>query len=390
MPHLRTRTATPLISQLLKWSPSVSIIGMRQCGKSTLAKGLATSYFSLDDQKLMRAFENGDYFAIESAKEPTVIDEIQKYPPLFDQVKKWIDDRKRPGRFLLTGSVRFGSRKGIKESLTGRTVSFELLPMTLEECHNIEPVSILSRLASQSPETFFKNYTEVFTPEQILTYIQKGGMPGICFLRSSAARNELWRAHLETVLDRDLNLILSSKFSFEKKEQLLRLLYEDPSNPKDYALLARLLSSSQPTVKALISAYEGLFLIRRHGPYFFPEDAGLAHTLAPDILNERLNLLLRYTYSRLLALTHYEMRGESKLQHFRTKGGAEVHFVLSTPSAVFGFVVDAGDGASEKSLKSLGSLGKTLKKRFIPCVIHMGKKAYLSSRTVFCIPWTWL
>jgi predicted AAA+ superfamily ATPase len=262
--------------------------------------------------------------------------------------------------------------------------------MTLEECHNIEPVSILSRLASQSPETFFKNYTEVFTPEQILTYIQKGGMPGICFLRSSAARNELWRAHLETVLDRDLNLILSSKFSFEKKEQLLRLLYEDPSNPKDYALLARLLSSSQPTVKALISAYEGLFLIRRHGPYFFPEDAGLAHTLAPDILNERLNLLLRYTYSRLLALTHYEMRGESKLQHFRTKGGAEVHFVLSTPSAVFGFVVDAGDGASEKSLKSLGSLGKTLKKRFIPCVIHMGKKAYLSSRTVFCIPWTWL
>jgi len=66
---------------------------------------------------------------------PLVIDECQLAPALFPALKEWVRVRKSPGQFLLTGSVRFSSRKAIRESLTGRMIAWELLPMDWSEMH---------------------------------------------------------------------------------------------------------------------------------------------------------------------------------------------------------------------------------------------------------------
>jgi len=135
MPHLRLRILENQIRHDLSWSPVVSVLGMRQVGKSTLLSQLGKTYMTLDDDETLRKFERGDWSTVEASETPLVIDEAQKSPGLFDRVKLIVDRRKRPNQFLLTGSVRFLSRKQIRESLTGRTSLLELLPLTLAESH---------------------------------------------------------------------------------------------------------------------------------------------------------------------------------------------------------------------------------------------------------------
>src|SRR5262245_61196669 len=111
MPHLRHRYLRKNIESDLSWSPVVSVLGMRQVGKTTLLRQIGGDYRTLDDDGFLRKLEQGIWTEIESGKSPMTIDEAQKAPGLFDRVKLIVDQRRRPGQFLLTGSVRFLSKK---------------------------------------------------------------------------------------------------------------------------------------------------------------------------------------------------------------------------------------------------------------------------------------
>ena len=91
-------------------------------------------YVSLDDEEHLRS-ANGDAKAfVDALNAPgTAIDECQLSEPLFPALKERIRRNKRPGQFYLSGSVRFTSKKQIRESLTGRIMTADLYPLTLSE-----------------------------------------------------------------------------------------------------------------------------------------------------------------------------------------------------------------------------------------------------------------
>ena len=91
-------------------------------------------YVSLDDEEHLR-FANGDAKAfVDALNAPgTAFDECQLSEPLFPALKERVRRNKRPGQFYLSGSVRFTSRKQIRESLTGRIMTADLYPLTLSE-----------------------------------------------------------------------------------------------------------------------------------------------------------------------------------------------------------------------------------------------------------------
>src|SRR5690606_22368569 len=62
-----------------------------------------------------------------------VLDEIQRMPDLFRQLRPVIDRDRRPGRFILTGSASPALVKGVSESLAGRIAYLELSPINLLE-----------------------------------------------------------------------------------------------------------------------------------------------------------------------------------------------------------------------------------------------------------------
>ncbi len=119
------RHLTPLVAEALQDTPVVLLQGARQVGKSTLAKELLKShaegrYLSLDDPAVRRAAEVDPVGFVAQAKGLTVLDEIQLAPQLFRAIKTEVDQDRRPGRFLLTGSANVLVLPKLSESLAGR------------------------------------------------------------------------------------------------------------------------------------------------------------------------------------------------------------------------------------------------------------------------------
>ncbi len=90
-------------------SPVLFLRGARQVGKSTLAKSLTASkfpakYVTLDNApSLVLAKEDPAGF-IAGQPKPLIIDEVQRVPELLLAIKEAVDNRRKPGQFLLTGS----------------------------------------------------------------------------------------------------------------------------------------------------------------------------------------------------------------------------------------------------------------------------------------------
>ena len=116
--------------------PVVAVTGMRQTGKSTFLQEQpelkGRRYVTLDDfAQLAAAKENPDRFV--DTDEPLTIDEAQRCPELFIAIKRAVDRRRVPGRFILSGSANFLMMKNISESLAGRAVYFTMHPFSSRE-----------------------------------------------------------------------------------------------------------------------------------------------------------------------------------------------------------------------------------------------------------------
>ncbi|MGK5089615.1 AAA family ATPase [Bdellovibrionota bacterium FG-2] len=391
MPHLRERVAASFIQKELTWSPCVSIYGMRQCGKTTLASQLSKAYVTLDDDSVLSRMQKGDWSELEQTLHPLTIDEAQKFGPLFDRVKLLVDRKKKPGQFILTGSVRFSLRKEIRESLTGRTTLFELLPFTIAECHNHRQNDFLESVFACSPVQLIARLKARAwcTPDQIKHYLATGGMPGICFKRDEKARLRLWSSHLDTVMARDLPLVLQTRLTIPRLREVYTLLARMQGQPLNRLAIARAAGVSRPTVDSLLRAFEGLFLIRFHGNTVYCEDHGLASfSLAGHQLETRY-FWQRWIYSELLAHLRYLHTDSFSFEDYRTRGGAEVPFLVSLPKkGKLGITFDPGPGASEKSLRSLASYRKKTDAKAI--VLHLGKTGYVTSTGIPAVPLSWL
>lgn len=115
--------------------PAVVLSGARQTGKTTLVRNLwpQATYVSLDwPEKAAQAQETPEAF-LRGLAGPAIIDEVQYAPELFRHLKILIDEDRRPGRFVLTGSQTFALMQGVSESLAGRCAALELSTLSAGE-----------------------------------------------------------------------------------------------------------------------------------------------------------------------------------------------------------------------------------------------------------------
>jgi predicted AAA+ superfamily ATPase len=278
MAPLRTRYLSKPLLDALRWSPSISVIGMRQTGKTTLMKQLSRTYLSLDNDQLLGEFERSNWAALKKAQAPAAIDECQKLPKLIDRIKLLIDERKQMGRFLMSGSVRFLSRKQIRESLTGRTLILEMLPFLISEAHDRPLRGDFLDVFKSSDEAWFRRLAKQsrLNDHQLFEHLERGGLPGIGFRRDAQMRGQLFQVHLDTLLGRDLFFLNQTRLTSEKLRNLYRELCLIQGLPINESEIARKTGMTPPTVKKMIDTFSGLFLLRRHGKTLYCEDGGLA------------------------------------------------------------------------------------------------------------------
>ena len=133
---LYARLVEPRIAQALSDTPIVLLSGPRQTGKTTLVRKIAQDkglrYITLDDE-LSRLSAQEDPQGLVRSLDTAVIDEVQRAPGLLLALKKSIDEDRRPGRFLLTGSSNLMTVPTVADSLAGRMETLSLLPLSQSE-----------------------------------------------------------------------------------------------------------------------------------------------------------------------------------------------------------------------------------------------------------------
>ncbi|MGH9361783.1 MAG: AAA family ATPase [Thermoanaerobaculia bacterium] len=105
------------------------LTGPRQSGKTTLLRhefGMEFRYVSLEDPDLRAASLSDPRGFLAAHPPPCILDEVQNSAHLLSYIKSAIDDDRKPGRWILTGSRHFPLMEGITQSLAGRAAVLQL------------------------------------------------------------------------------------------------------------------------------------------------------------------------------------------------------------------------------------------------------------------------
>ena len=136
-PPLKRRHALRLVEETLADTPITVVQGARQVGKSTLVRQVLgerdVRVLSLDSAPVCNAAKADPGAFVRQSDGLLVIDEVQRVPELILAIKDSVDEDRRPGRFLITGSANLLELPGTQESLAGRAETVVLCGLSQGE-----------------------------------------------------------------------------------------------------------------------------------------------------------------------------------------------------------------------------------------------------------------
>lgn len=246
---------------------AILITGARQVGKTTMLKHLAEgtnrTYVTLDNNRARRLAKTEPALFFQTYKPPILIDEIQKAPELFEQIKIMCDESDERGRFWITGSQQYTMMKNVRESLAGRIGILTLYSLSQREkagviLENDLEFSLDSLLERQ---THFKKNDII----DVFNHIWIGGMPDIQGA-DSETRDDYFNSYIETYLMRDAAEVggVTDSVKFSAFLSACAALVAQQVN---YATLAEAAEISEPTAKRWLNVLQGLGIIYLLKPY---------------------------------------------------------------------------------------------------------------------------
>jgi hypothetical protein len=197
----RPRLVDGLLDELLQELPAIFITGPRATGKTTTAARRAATIVRLDHEPEAMAFRADPDAALRGLREPVLLDEWQVVPGVLGAVKRAVDSRPKPGRFLITGSVR-ADMDGQLWPGTGRLIRLPLFGMTIrEQLGALSGAPFLDRVASgqevgpAADALDLRDYAELAL---------RGGFPEPALRLSDRARRNWLESYTDHLLSRDL------------------------------------------------------------------------------------------------------------------------------------------------------------------------------------------
>ena len=246
---------------------AVLVTGARQVGKTTMLKHLAKeqnrTYVSMDHTMARTLAKSDPVLFFQTYKPPIIIDEIQKAPELFEQIKIICDESEERGLFWLTGSQQYQMMKNIRETLAGRIGILELYSLSKNEVEGIvfpnEMDFSLSCLRERQSLTKKNDIIQVFE------HIWRGGMPDVVEA-DAEQRQEYFNSYIETYLMRDIAEEggITDTVRFHKFMKACAALTAEQVN---YKTLADSAEISQPTAKEWLRLLQGLGVVYLLQPY---------------------------------------------------------------------------------------------------------------------------
>lgn len=259
-PYLYPRTIESRIAEALQDTPVVLLAGPRQAGKTTLVRKIAVQqglrYQTMDDELTLLSAREDPVGMIRSM-DRAVIDEIQRAPQLLLAIKKSVDEDRRPGRFLLTGSAKLMALPTVADSLAGTMETLSLLPLSQSEIESRSANWIDSAFAGRILMT-----GQAALGSDLVDRVLRGGYPE-AISRPSSRRRVAWaRQYIDAIIQRDVRELAA----IEKLDQLprfLRALAQTAGQMCNYSQLGAQVGLDGKTASRYAGVFEQMYLLKR-------------------------------------------------------------------------------------------------------------------------------
>ncbi len=371
------RACTQLMQDYLKAFPCVFLLGVRQCGKTTLLHTLPQEWRHFDlerraDYDIISRDPDG-FLRLHPAQ--TALDEAQFLRELFPALRVAIDDhRSEKGRFAITGSSSPALVRSISESLAGRVGIIEMAPFSWEEVTGTTGRdSFLRRLqdCKAVPQDLINGLEHRGDIRLAHDYWFRGGFPEP-WLNPDAQFRSIWmEQYIQSYLYRDVKRLFPG-LDDVRFRRFLEMLGGLSGRVINYAEVARALGVSQPTARDYFDIAHGTFVWRtvpsytkdslkrvvKH-PRGYLRDNGLLHALLrlPDRDAALSHPQMGASWESMVVeeiLRQLNAMGVShNYSYYRTGGGAEVDLVLE---GAFGLVAVEIKHTTTVSARDLGGL----------------------------------
>lgn len=159
----------------LRTSGAVVVAGPKFCGKTTTCMLYQKSFVKLNTKQTITMARMNPKWALEGEK-PRLIDEWQKAPDLWNQIKDDLDFDYQFGKFILTGSSTPADKTEVHHSGAGRIAPVKMRPMSLWESQESKGTVSLIELFDEKSDYPWDLNSEI-SLEDIAFLICRGGWP---------------------------------------------------------------------------------------------------------------------------------------------------------------------------------------------------------------------
>ncbi|MBQ4481123.1 MAG: ATP-binding protein [Victivallales bacterium] len=343
--------------------PAVAVTGPRQSGKTTLCRELFPDYAYANLEKpetRQFAIEDPNGFLAQFDK-PVILDEVQRVPDLFSYIMAIVDEHKRMGEFILSGSQNFHLQQAISQSLAGRCSTLKLLPMSFRELNRKTNHDIFG-IGNETPDM-------PDAPRNPFDQVFRGGYPPI-YDRGVKPTN--WYAqYTQSYLERDVRQLVNVG-DLDTFERFLRLTAGRSGQILNMDSLANDVGVSPVTVKrwiSLLCASYVVFLLKPHSrnfnkrliktPKLYFYDTGLLCYLLGirsvknlELHSQRGAIFETYIISELCK-SCFNAGEEPPLYYWRDSQGHEVDLLIEDGEELYPIEIKSGQTVSGNMMSGL-------------------------------------
>ena len=312
--------------------PAVTVLGPRQCGKSTLARKIIEEhdgavYLDMEKPSDLAKLQEPELFFAQYPDKLICLDEVQRLPDIFTSLRSIIDEQKRNGHFLFLGSASRDLIRQSSETLAGRIAYLELTPFTCSEIKNS------------------------YAPISLNDFWLKGGFPDSLLARNDKAGRR-WRDNfIRTFLERDI-----PQLGFRIPSPTLRRVWQmcahDQGQLLNSSKLGSSLGVSHTTFRSYIDLLAETYMLRILPPYIpnlkkrlvkapkiYLRDTGILHSLLKiDTFDDLMgHPVFGASWETAAMETIIANLPDWEPFFYRTAAGTEIDLILKRGNRIFAF-----------------------------------------------------
>ena len=257
------RHILPYVSRMKNQFRVLLITGSRQVGKSTLLKEKLLpeyEYVTLDEFTELSLAQNDTALFFKNHPLPVIIDEVQRAPDLFLQIKLLADNSKEKGQIILTGSQSYRLLSKAADSLAGRVCIINMTSLSLREKFSID----FNREFLPTADYIESRKKSIIPYDNLWNHIWRGSMPELA--DDSIEWEPFYRSYIRTYLDRDVANLITTK-NLVKFHNFMQCIAAHVGELFNAESLARDVGVTSKTIAEWTSILESSGVIRLLQPY---------------------------------------------------------------------------------------------------------------------------